>query len=42
MIEYYHKYFKRNYKTKINQLCNDIKRLLNLEKINELQEKKLF
>jgi len=33
MIEFYHKYFKSNYKSKINQLILDIKRLLQLEKI---------
>lgn len=33
MIEFYHKYFKSNYKSKVNQLIIDINRLLQLEKI---------
>ena len=38
MIEFYSKNFKKNYKTKINQLSFDIKRLLELEKI-KVEEK---
>jgi DNA (cytosine-5)-methyltransferase 1 len=34
MIEFYHRYFKSNYKSKINQLIIDIERLLLLEDIN--------
>tara|TARA_B100000787_G_C16184827_1_gene294029 strand:+ start:566 stop:1954 length:1389 start_codon:yes stop_codon:yes gene_type:complete len=33
MIEFYHKYFKSNYKSKVNQLIIDINRLLELENI---------
>ena len=33
MIEFYHKYFKSNYKAKVNQLIIDINRLLELENI---------
>ena len=33
MIEFYHKYFKSNYKSKVNQLIIDITRLLELENI---------
>ena len=38
MIEFYCKYFKSNYKTKINQLTIDIKRLLKLENIKIIRE----
>ena len=34
MIEFYHKYFSNSYNQKVNQLVNDIERLLYLEKIN--------
>ena len=33
MIEFYHKHFKSNYKSKVNQLIIDITRLLKLENI---------
>ncbi|WP_188049341.1 DNA cytosine methyltransferase [Flavobacterium sp. GP15] len=33
MIEFYNRYFKSNYKSKVNQLIFDIKRLLELENI---------
>ena len=38
MIEFYSKYFKSNYKSKVNQLILDIKRLLELEKIELIKE----
>lgn len=38
MIEFYSKYFKKNFGSKINQLIEDIKRLLELENINIEQE----
>ncbi|MCD8431737.1 DNA cytosine methyltransferase [Tenacibaculum finnmarkense genomovar ulcerans] len=38
MIEYYSKYFKSNYKSKVNQLIIDIKRLLELENIELINE----
>ncbi len=38
MIEFYSKNFQKNYKTKINQLSFDIKRLLELEKV-KVEEK---
>ena len=34
MIEFYHKYFSNSYNQKVNQLVNDIERLLYLENIN--------
>ncbi len=39
MIEFYYTYFKSSYKTKINQLLTDVKRLLYLEKINIISSK---
>jgi len=33
MMEFYHKYSKSNYKSKVNQLIIDINRLLELENI---------
>lgn len=41
MIEFYYKYFKTNYKSKIDQLSIDIRRLLELEKINILKDKRI-
>lgn len=41
MIEFYNKYFKSNYKSKINQLILDIKRLLDLEGIDIVQDDKI-
>ena len=38
MIEFYHKYFNSNYKSKVNQLILDIKRLLELENIKIIDE----
>ena len=38
MIEFYSKYFNSNYKSKVNQLILDIKRLLELEKIDLIKE----
>ena len=38
MIEFYSKYFKSNYKSKVNQLIVDIKRLLELENIELVNE----
>lgn len=39
MIEFYNKYFKANYKSKVEQLSIDIKRLLELEKIKIKKDK---
>ena len=38
MIEFYSKYFDSNYKSKVNQLILDIKRLLELENIELINE----
>ena len=38
MIEFYSKYFDSNYKSKVNQLILDIKRLLELENIELIKE----
>ena len=38
MIEFYSKYFNSNYKSKVNQLILDIKRLLELENIELIKE----
>jgi DNA (cytosine-5)-methyltransferase 1 len=38
MIEFYSKYFKANYKSKVHQLTLDIKRLLELENIEQINE----
>jgi len=38
MIEFYSKYFNSNYKSKVNQLILDIKRLLKLESIELIKE----
>ena len=38
MIEFYNKYFNTNYKSKVNQLILDIKRLLELENIELINE----
>lgn len=38
MIEFYNKYFNSNYKSKVNQLILDIKRLLELENIELINE----
>ena len=38
MIEFYSKYFNSNYKSKINQLILDIKRLLEIENIELIKE----
>lgn len=38
MIEFYSKYFNSNYKSKVNQLILDIKRLLELENIELINE----
>jgi len=38
MIEFYSKYFNSNYKSKVNQLILDIKRLLELESIELIKE----
>ena len=38
MIEFYSKYFNSNYKSKVNQLIIDIKRLLELENIEIVEE----
>lgn len=35
MIEFYHKYFKKTYRQKVNQLIADIERLIELEGINK-------
>ena len=40
MIEFYHKYFKSNYKSKVNQLIIDINRLLELENIKVISNSK--
>ena len=37
MIEFYNIYFKKNYKSKINQLIVDIKKLIFLEKISMIE-----
>lgn len=41
MIEFYKKYFLSNYKSKVNQLIIDIKRLLELENIDIIKENKI-
>jgi hypothetical protein len=38
MIEFYSKYFNSNYKSKVNQLILDIKRLLELENIELIKD----
>lgn len=40
MIEFYYNFFKKNYKSKINQLITDIEKLLEIEKINICSEYK--
>ena len=41
MIEFYHKYFNSNYRTKVNQLTLDIMRLLEIENIDLIDEKSI-
>ena len=41
MIEFYSKYFKKNYSSKVGQLIYDLKRLLDLEKLEILDENKI-
>ena len=42
MIEFYSKYFYKNYSSKVNQLIHDLKRLLDLEKIKIKNEIKII